>query len=116
MAKLDHVLSNGYTFLAVTAGQYGTWAKATDPLTAIRNAAAENGYGGTNKVVVMCVYGKSDSIRCGVMGGIHWDEGGEPTPIGMFTVTPKAITRHADCVKFIEEVLTDVAQFKAQAA
>ena len=40
MAKLDHVLSNGYTFIAVTAGHYGSWAKATDPMTAIRNAAA----------------------------------------------------------------------------
>jgi hypothetical protein len=44
MAKHDHVLSNGYTFIAVTAGNYGSWAKATDPMTAIRSAADENGY------------------------------------------------------------------------
>ena len=34
----DHVLSNGTTFLAITAGMYGSWAKATDPITAIKNA------------------------------------------------------------------------------
>ena len=116
MAKHDHVLSNGYTYLAVTAGQYGSWAKATDPMTAIRNAADENGYGEANKVTVMCMYGKSDSLRCGSFGGFYWDEGANPTPIGMFTVTPKAITKHPDCVKFIEQALTDIAESQSEAA
>ena len=30
----DWVLPNGGTFLASTAGIHGTWAKATDPVTA----------------------------------------------------------------------------------
>ena len=110
MAKLDHVLSNGYTYLAVTAGHYGSWAKATDPMTAIRSAANENGYGEANKVTVMCMYGKSGALRCGSFGGFQWDEDANPTPIGMFTVTPKAITKHADCVKFIEQALADIAE------
>jgi hypothetical protein len=110
MAKLDHVLSNGFTFLAVTAGQYGAWAKATDPMTAIRNAADENGYGNDKKVTVMCVYGKNGAVRAGEFGGIQWDEGAEPAPVGMFSVTPKAITSHLDCVKFIEQLLADVAE------
>lgn len=116
MAKLDHVLSNGYTFIAVTTGHYGSWAKATDPMTAIRSAADENGYGEENKVTVMCMYGKSDSIRCGSFGGFHWDEGANPVPVGMFTVTPKAITKHADCVKFIEQALADIAESQRAAA
>jgi hypothetical protein len=117
MAKHDHVLSNGYTFLAVTVGGYGMWAKATDPLTAIRNAANENGYGDKNKILVMCVYGKNGSVRCGAMGGIYWDEGSEPVPVGLFTVTPKGITptkkgdvnkEHKDCEEFNETVLQDI--------
>ena len=28
----DWVLPNGFTFLASTAGLYGSWAKATDPV------------------------------------------------------------------------------------
>ena len=38
----DWVLPNGGTFLASTAGIYGSWAKATDPVTAARDAAKAN--------------------------------------------------------------------------
>lgn len=117
MAKHDYTLSNGYTYLAVTAGSYGSWARATDPMTAIRLAANENGYGSKNKVVVMCVYGKNGSVYCGSGGGICWDDGEAPTPIGLFTVTPRSITptkkgdindKHEDCVEWIETVLRDI--------
>lgn len=119
MEKLDHVLSNGYTFLAVTLGYYGSWAKATDPLTAIRNAADENGYGDSKKVPVMCMYGKNGSIYCGAGGGIHWENDAIPTPIGLFTVTPKSITpmkkgdindSHESCEEWIEKALSDIAE------
>lgn len=119
MTKHEHVLSNGYTFLAVTAGQYGTWARATDPMTAIRNAAEENGYGNDGKILVMCVYGKNGSVGCGSVGGIYWEEGAEPTPIGLFTVTPKSITptkkgdankTHENCEEWIEKVLSDIRE------
>jgi hypothetical protein len=119
MDKLDHVLSNGYTFLAVTTGYYGSWAKATDPMTAIRNAADEAGYGDKKKVAVMCVYGKHGSVYCGAGGGIMWEDDQAPTPIGLFTVTPKAITAtkkgdindlHEDCVEWIEKVLSDIEE------
>ena len=32
----DWVLPNGFTYIASTAGHYGSWAKALDPLTAAR--------------------------------------------------------------------------------
>jgi len=119
MAKHDHVLSNGYTYLAVTAGHYGSWAKATDPMTAIRNAADEAGVGELGKILVMCVYAKNGSVRCGSMGGIYWDEGAEPVPVGLFTVTPRSITAtkkgdvrgvHEDCAEWIETVLRDIRE------
>ena len=124
MAKLDQVLSNGYTFLAVTLGSYGSWAKATDPLTAIRNAADEHGYsrygeGDKKKVPVMCMYGKNGSIYCGAGGAIYWENDATPTPIGLFTVTPKTITpmkkgdindSHETCEEWIEKALNDIAE------
>lgn len=115
--KLDHALSNGYTFLAVTGGYYGSWAKATDPLTAIRNAANELGYGDKKKAVVMCVYGKNGSVYCGSGGGIAWEDDQAPTPIGLFTVTPTSIKptkrgdlnpEHESCEEWIEQVLKDI--------
>ena len=38
-----YILPNGYTFLAVSAGNHGAWAKATDPVTAIRNVHRDAG-------------------------------------------------------------------------
>lgn len=130
MAKLDHVLSNGYTFLAVTSGYYGSWAKATDPLTAIRNAADEHGFsrygeGDKNKLIVMCVYGKNGSVYCGAGGGICWENDEAPTPIGLFTVTPKSITptkkgdvnkEHEDCEEWIEKAFQDIKDSRATEA
>ena len=37
----DWVLPNGFTFIASTAGMYGSWAKAPDPVTAARKAAKD---------------------------------------------------------------------------
>jgi len=121
-AKHEHTLSNGFTYLAVTAGHYGSWAKATDPLTAIQNAANENGYGEKNKVLVMCVYGKNGSVYCGNGGGIVWENDETPTPIGLFTVNPRGITptkkgdlndKHESCVEWIETVLQDIKRSQA---
>ena len=83
-----HVLPNGYTFLAITAGSYGTWAKAKDPITAIRDAY---GYSGTKKEAIMVMYGKSDELHVGDFGGFEYLLKNPPTPIGFFTVTKRSI-------------------------
>lgn len=81
-----HILSNGCTFMAITTGHYGSWAKATDPITAARNAANANGYGSAGKVAVQVFYGKSGDMQCGLTGGVFWNEA-PPTPIGLFLVS-----------------------------
>lgn len=88
--RLEHVLSNGFTFLAVTTGFYGSWAKARDPITAARNAANANGYGPNGKVAVQVWYGKSGELYCTQGGSASW-EGDPPTPIGLFLVTERNI-------------------------
>ena len=86
----NHILSNGRTFMAITTGHYGAWAKATDPITAARNAASANGYGSAGKVAVQVFFGKSDDMRCSLLGGIMWNDA-PPIPIGLFLV-PKTGT------------------------
>lgn len=86
----DHILSNGCTFMAITTGHYGAWAKATDPITAARNAADNNGYGSAGKVAVQVFFGKSDDMRCSLVGGIMWNDA-PPIPIGLFLVSPTRI-------------------------
>ena len=118
-SKKDHVLSNGYTFLAVTTGHYGAWAKATDPLTAIRNAADNNGYGSEGKVAVQCWFGLNDKMQCGSMGGIQYQHIA-PTPIGMFLVSKSSIKpmpkgafneKHQDHNEWMLDVMTDIQEF-----
>ena len=87
MAK-DHVLPNGYTFMAITTGYQGTWAKATDPVTAARNAA--KAYSPSAKIAVQVFYGKSDDMKCAHSGGILWTDT-PPIAIGLFLVSKTII-------------------------
>lgn len=112
----DHVLPNGYTFLAVTTGPYGSWAKATDPITAIKNAAASNG--SSIKAAVQCWFGPSDKMRCGFMGGISWEEVA-PVPIGLFLVSKSSIkplpkgtfnNDHQDHDQFMVEMMKEIQE------
>lgn len=91
MAKLDHVLGNGCTYMAVTTGYYGSWAKATDPITAIRNAANADGCSGKRPVVVRCVYGLNEDLSVDEMGAISYSLLSHTVPIGLFIVTPTTI-------------------------
>ena len=91
-----HVLPNGYTFLASTANQYGTWAKATDPITAIKNA---HDHDGSDKVPIYVVYGKDEEIYVSDFGGYNWKTENPPTPIGIFTVTARIIDTEDDYYK-----------------
>tara|TARA_R110000868_G_scaffold149021_1_gene371248 strand:- start:48 stop:422 length:375 start_codon:yes stop_codon:yes gene_type:complete len=109
-----HVLPNGYTFLASTANQYGTWAKATDPITAIKNAYKHDG---SDKVPIYVVYGKDEEIYVSDFGGYNWKTENPPTPIGIFTVTSRTIRPvkkndfnkdHADCLEWMLENISNI--------
>jgi len=114
-----HVLPNGYTFLAITAGAYGTWAKATDPITAIRDAYDHSG---TKKEAIMVMYGKSDELHVGDFGGFEYLLKNPPTPIGFFTVTKtkiKAMDKgdfkevsedHSDCLEWTTKQLNKIQE------
>jgi len=113
----DHILPNGCTFLASTAGQYGTWAKATDPITAIKNA---HDHDGSDKVPIYVVYGKDEEIYVSDFGGYNWKADNPPTPIGMFTVTKSSIRPvkkgdfnddHEDCLEWIKSNLKDIEKW-----
>ena len=105
-----HVLPNGYTFLARTAGSYGTWAKATDPISAIQDAFDCSG---RKKEAIMVMYGKSDELHVGDFGGFEYKLKNPPTPIGFFKVTKRSIKAmakgdfkevsedHKDCLEWM---------------
>lgn len=86
--ETQHTLSNGYTYLAITCGLAGSWAKATDPITAIEKAQNHT-YMTRKKNVIYVVYAKSEKTHCGDIGGYSWDRKYPPLPIGIFTVTGK---------------------------
>ena len=109
-----HVVPNGYTFLASTAGQYSTWAKATDPITAIRNAHKHDG---SHKVPIYVVYGKDEEIYVSDFGGYNWQAENPPTPIGIFTVTSRSIRPvkkgdfnkdHVGCLEWMIENISNI--------
>ena len=61
----DHTLKNGRTFFAITGGSYGGWAKARDPITAIKDAVSNSGFQAPkNGVAVMVMYGPSETLKC----------------------------------------------------
>ena len=110
----NHVLPNGYTFLAVTSGFYGSWAKATDPVTAIRNAHRD---AGGKKNAIYVIHGKNDKLTVSDFGGYSWQSETPPTPIGIFTVTDRSIKPvakgdfsedHDDCLGWMTEQLEDI--------
>jgi hypothetical protein len=87
--KYAHTLSNGYTFLAVTSGIYGSWAKATDPLTAVRNAA--KAAGSSKPVAVRCYFGANESTWVDDFGSVHFSKDSGITPIGFFVVKNSSV-------------------------
>jgi len=81
----NYVLPNGQTFLASTCGYQGSWAKAQDPMTAVEKAANDvSSDGGKVPVKVFLITeGKS---WIGELGGINWENGYTPIPIGLWKV------------------------------
>jgi len=112
----EHVLPNGCTFLASTAEQQGYWAKATDPITAIKNAFK---HGGGKRKPVYVVYGKNEDLHISDYGGYNWQAENPPTPIGMFTVTKSSIKpvkkgdfneKHDDCVGWMKSNMKEIEE------
>ena len=89
-AKYSHELENGYTFLATTLGSPGGWAKATDPITAVKNAVENDPYRNRDSKgnPAQCLLGKNGEFWVDeIDGSISWNLNYPPTPIGLFLVT-----------------------------
>jgi hypothetical protein len=90
----DHVLPNGNTFLASTASGQGYWAKATDPITAIKEVRRQEGsHWPKGKVPIAVWYGDAETLNVSrfEFGGVSWDTSKPYIPIGLFTVTERSI-------------------------
>jgi hypothetical protein len=88
----DHVLPNGNTFLASTASLQGHWAKATDPITAIKEVRRrEKSNWPKGKVPIAVWYGDAETLHVNDYGGITWAKGKPYVPIGLFTATERSI-------------------------
>ena len=81
----NYVLPNGQTFLASTCGYQGSWAKAQDPMTAIEKAANDVSSDG-GKVAVEVFLITEGKSWIGELGGINWENGYFPIPIGLWKV------------------------------
>ena len=88
----DHVLPNGNTFLAMTASSPGHWAKATDPITAIKEVRRQEGsHWPKGRVPITVYYGDAETLQVNDFGGLSWDTSKPYIPIGLFTVTKQSI-------------------------
>ena len=87
----DWVLPNGGTFLASTAGIHGTWAKATDPVTAARNAA--KACSSSYPQFVQVWYCPTDRTSITGMGCLSWhsEDADRVIPIGFFKLPRSSI-------------------------
>ena len=88
----DHVLPNGNTFLATSASSPGYWAKATDPITAIKEVRRQEGsHWPKGRVPITVFYGDAETLQVNDFGGLSWDTRKPYVPIGLFTVTKRSI-------------------------
>jgi len=88
----DHVLPNGNTFLAMTASSPGYWAKATDPITAIKEVRRQEGsHWPKGRVPITVFYGDAETLNANDYGGVRWNTDKPYIPIGLFTVTKRSI-------------------------
>ena len=87
-----HVLPNGNTFLASTASGVGYWAKATDPVTAIKEVRRQEGsHWPKGKVPIAVYYGDAETLHVSDFGGLSWNTDKPYIPIGLFAVTERSI-------------------------
>jgi len=118
----DHKLKNGRTFLAITAGHYGEWAKARDPITAIKDVVRTSGsQAAKDGIAVMVMYGPSETLNCGPLGGFTYHATPEerPTPIGLFFCKGRTIKPmkkgdmnpdHPDHEEWMDQTSSDIEE------
>jgi len=110
----DWVLPNGFTYIASTAGWYGSWAKATDPVTAARKASR----GEKNFVSVW--YGPDETTHVNEMGGLSYapESADKMVAVGFFEVGKNSIKPSKDDrythLEFVEEWLRYFDRSKKQ--
>jgi len=95
MTEDNHILPNGFTYIAVTAGMYGSWAKANDPITAARKAV---GHSCVYPNFVSVFYAPSE-VNVGPMGGIEYcrdKELDKIVAIGFYKLTRNTIKPSKD--------------------
>lgn len=92
----DWVLPSGGTFLACTAGSYGSWAKATDPVTAARDAARSCSSNYPQFVQVW--YCPTNRTSIAGLGNLSWysEDADKIVPIGFFKLTRSTMTASKD--------------------
>ena len=92
----DWVLPNGFTYIASTAGWYGSWAKATDPVTAARNAARYAGSGYPHFVSIW--YAPDETTHVNEMGGLSYapESADKMVAVGFFEVGKNSIKPSKD--------------------
>lgn len=114
--RLEYVHPTGWTFHAVAFDLGSSWARALDPMTAIRNAG-----GWSKTVAVACAYGKFGDLESTQWGNFTWNQW-EPIPVGLFLVTPRTIKpmpsktkefgKHQDCDEWIAEFFDAIKRWK----
>ncbi len=92
----DWVLPNGFTYIASTAGWYGSWAKATDPVTAARNAAKDASSSYPQFVSIW--YAPDETTNVNEMGGLSWmsETADKIVPIGFFQMSKSSMKPSQD--------------------
>ena len=81
---LEYVQPNGFCFHAVHFGLGATWARARDPITAIRHCAFQY------PSLVGVAYGKFGDLNSTDRASFNWGKIA-PVPVGVFVVTATSI-------------------------
>ena len=116
----EYIRSDNTIFHAVVLDLGATWARATEPFTAIRNAANSHTSRLGTGLPVACAYGAVDNLWTDEWGSFRWKNKPRlqlPIPIGLYNVTKLQIKpmqknthndRHSSCTEWVEEFMTDV--------
>ena len=103
----EWVLPNGFTYIASTAGWYGSWAKATDPVTAARKAARDASSSYPQFVSIW--YAPDETTNVNEMGGLSWmsETADRIIPIGFFQMSKNSMKVSKDSRLTNHEFVTE---------
>ena len=80
------VLPSGHTFLGMTLGMFGSWAKAADPVSAAIEAARSQSNNCDYPAAVFMIEDGKVDVTDGFSAGLQWQDGSTPVPLGLFKV------------------------------